>query len=94
VVFDDEVAQEIAELTAEYRAELPAKAKTIAAAIAARDRTTAAAIAHRLHGTAGSYGFAEVSAVGGEIEDALASDAPDWAAVDALLHKLTAAANR
>ena len=94
VTTDDDVETEIAELRRIYRAELPSKVATIANAVSARDRSVAAALAHRLRGTAGSYGFADVSAASGAIEDALASDEPDWSAVDAQVAELTAAAGR
>jgi HPt (histidine-containing phosphotransfer) domain-containing protein len=94
VTTDDEVEREIAELRRAYRAEVPSKVATIARAVQARDREGATTLAHRLRGTAGSYGLAEVSAVAGAIEDALTSTTPDWSAIDGYVAELTAAADR
>lgn len=74
----DDVERALAELRREYARELPAKVSAIVEALARNDRATATLLAHRLRGTAGSYGFAEVSAAAATIEAALeASDPPE-----------------
>ncbi len=66
----DELEAELAALRLEYAASLSPKARAIVVALAT-DREEARALAHRLRGTAGSFGFAEVSAAAGALEDAL-----------------------
>jgi diguanylate cyclase (GGDEF)-like protein len=69
------------ELAASYRAQLPGRLDTLAAALervrsSPDDRDTRTAlrkIAHELRGTAGSFGYHDVSDVAGRIEDALVS---------------------
>jgi len=72
----DEVDEELAALRRAYGRDLPAKARAVSEALAKDDRGTAALLAHRLRGTAGSYGFAEVSVAAGSIEDALGRNEP------------------
>ncbi|HMR04173.1 MAG TPA: Hpt domain-containing protein [Polyangiaceae bacterium] len=40
-------------------------------------------LAHKLHGTAGSYGYAQVSSAAGVLEAALERPEPDWTQIDA-----------
>ncbi len=92
---DEEIERELAALAAEYAAGLPGRAAEIAAAVARRDLEDARARAHRLRGTAGAYGFADVSDSAAAIEDALEATAPDWSAIDAHCARLVrSAANR
>ena len=101
---DDQAAKltaAVAELRAEYLPTVPAKLATLEALVRqARSngdddsRERLRALAHRLRGTMGSYGFAEIGAAVGRIEDALAPPrsgerAPDmW---DEIEHALQAA---
>ncbi len=39
-------------------------------------------LAHKLHGTAGSYGYAQVSSAAGVLEAALERSEPDWTQID------------
>jgi HPt (histidine-containing phosphotransfer) domain-containing protein len=69
------------ELRDAYAAELPGLIHALAALVeeaAAEAQAIPPALraAHRLRGTAGSYGFAEVGEVAGRIEDALDAGAP------------------
>jgi diguanylate cyclase (GGDEF)-like protein len=67
-----------------YAAALPEKLEELSRALAVardgtRERQAAKLLAHRLAGTAGSYGFAEVGAAAARIEGALAAGAePAW----------------
>jgi HPt (histidine-containing phosphotransfer) domain-containing protein len=75
-VSDDLLAEALAVLRAEYAAELPGLSRALAERVHAALRDVAAlpparAAAHRLAGTAGSYGFADVSAAASRIEVAL-----------------------
>ena len=72
----DEVAQALAALKAEYASALPERFGALRAALQ-RARTEAEGVeglrealvlAHKLHGTAGSYGFDAVSTVAGKLE--------------------------
>jgi HPt (histidine-containing phosphotransfer) domain-containing protein len=60
----------------EYRAKLPGKADRIEALVAAGDPAALAGYLHKLGGTAGSYGLAEVAdqalAIEGRLEDGAA----------------------
>ena len=84
----------LAELAAEYAAELPGLIDELARLVEAAAADPAAvprarAAAHRLRGTAGSYGFAAVGEAAGSIEDALEAGAADVSglvrALDALV---------
>lgn len=73
---DDDLEAELAALRVAYARDLPAKARAVAAAtrevVAEASRAAdAIAVAHRLRGTAGAYGYPEVSRAAGAIEDAL-----------------------
>lgn len=71
---DDDTAAAIAALSAEYSAKLPEKYQELAAATAKAQQGSPEALeealklAHRLHGTAGAYGFTQVSAAAGRLE--------------------------
>lgn len=58
------------ELVAAYRRDLPCKAVAIERAVADGDLARAEGLAHRLKGSAGMYGLAEVSDTAGLIEEA------------------------
>jgi diguanylate cyclase (GGDEF)-like protein len=83
----------------EFEGRLGVRFQELAAAIAAAKDGKAGAheeslrLVHRLRGTAGSYGFHEVSAAAAEIEDALRVKEPDWGVVGSLLHHMIATAN-
>ncbi|TPV94714.1 MAG: response regulator [Myxococcales bacterium FL481] len=49
---------------------------------------------HRLHGTAGSYGFSDISEIAGELELAVLAPRVDWGQVAALWRDLDAEARR
>ena len=71
----------LAALRAAYAADLPGLLRDLGAALdEAAEHPEAAATAcrqaHRIRGTAGSHGFGEVSAIAGEIEDALDEGRP------------------
>lgn len=73
---DEDLEAELAALRASYAESLPGKARAVAAAtrlaVSDPDRSAEAiALAHRLRGTAGAYGFREVSRAAGAIEEAL-----------------------
>jgi HPt (histidine-containing phosphotransfer) domain-containing protein len=76
----------LAEARTQFAASLPAKASEVASLVARASWEAARRAAHRLRGSAGSYGFAEVGAACGAIEEALvaASNAPDEPARAAL----------
>jgi HPt (histidine-containing phosphotransfer) domain-containing protein len=95
----NDFADRYAALCRTYAERLPARLLALRAQIDdARARRAPGALgeardsAHKLHGTAGSYGFAEVTAAFGAVERAIdelvargeAAD-PDWSAVDAAL---------
>ncbi len=76
-----------------FRSRLPARIAELQAAIErVRDDDTpeheARGLAHRLAGTAGSYGHAEVSTAARRLELALSTPV-DWPEVDAALHDLS-----
>jgi HPt (histidine-containing phosphotransfer) domain-containing protein len=82
----------LADLTAEYAAELPGLVEALAALVEAATMDPAvvpraSAAAHRLRGTAGSYGFAAVGEAAGSVEDALEAGATT---APALVHALAA----
>lgn len=98
---DDDTAAAIAALSAEYGAKLPEKYHELAAATARAQQGSPEALeealklAHRLHGTAGSYGFAQVSAASGRLEAGfrqLRSGSGSWDSVQTALQELMAAA--
>jgi HPt (histidine-containing phosphotransfer) domain-containing protein len=63
------------EILAHFLEDLAQAGGELGEAAAAEDVESLARLAHRLHGTAGSFGFAEVSARAGELESALRSGA-------------------
>jgi len=89
---DEGTRAALAELCAEYAAELPGLIDELArlaeAAVADPAAVPRARVAaHRLRGTAGSYGFAAVGEGAGSIEDALEAGVAD---VRALVRALDA----
>jgi HPt (histidine-containing phosphotransfer) domain-containing protein len=93
-----EIAEQLAALQRGYAGKLRARLDRLRADIARARHGDQSALedaareAHKLHGTAGSYGFAEVSEALGKIEVALeqmlatgAETPDDW---DAVLHAL------
>ncbi|WP_426755971.1 response regulator [Myxococcus sp. Y35] len=102
VDLEEDLAASIAALNAEYGARLKDKVAELEALLV-RVRSgerealaPACTVVHKLHGTAGSYGFAEVSLRAGELEAVLLparGGAPvDVAALDAAFRELAAAA--
>jgi HPt (histidine-containing phosphotransfer) domain-containing protein len=98
---NDDLDAELAALCAEYARALPDRAEAIARAVedARRDpslREAASALAHLLAGTAGSYGFAEVSAIARRLETGLDGGAePSTLAADVeALRKVSSEAAR
>ncbi|MBZ4334703.1 response regulator [Corallococcus sp. AS-1-12] len=89
----DDFAASLALLSADYGAKLPERLATLQALLGKGRHGDAAALdeaynaVHKLHGTAGSYGFRDVSIAAGALEDALrpvkTGGALDWARVDA-----------
>ncbi len=102
---DPSLLADLAELAAEYGARLGDKVRELSGAIE-RVRTGKALpeddaymLAHKLHGSAGTYGFSEVSAAAGRLERLLKpwrddSGPTDWSAVQASLQELTQLALR
>ena len=66
------------ELRDAYRDSVPAKLDEIDAALAARSLETARALAHRLAGTAGSYGMADLGAAASAIEARIDAGGDPW----------------
>jgi CheY-like chemotaxis protein len=98
---DDDTAAAIAALSAEYRDRLPEKYQELAAVTAQAQQGSPQALeealklAHRLHGTAGSYGFAQVSAAAGRLEAGfrqLLAGGGSWDTIHAALQELMTAA--
>ncbi|MFP2959035.1 response regulator [Myxococcus sp. 1LA] len=99
----DDLAASLAALNAEYGARLKEKVTALEALLVRGRGGDAAAleeaytVVHKLHGTAGSYGFTEVSIRAGQVEAALLparAGAPvDVAALDAAFRTLAAAAS-
>ena len=91
----DELENAFSALRRDYAASLPAKLDELAAALDEAERSGAPAalaqatsLAHRLAGTAGSYGLAEVSASASVLEEKLGGK--DFAAARAAFISLTA----
>ncbi|RKH62167.1 response regulator [Corallococcus llansteffanensis] len=90
---EDSFAASLALLSAEYGAKLPERLAALEAHLGRGRQGDAAAlteaygVVHKLHGTAGSYGFRDVSITAGRLEDVMRpvkEGGPlDWAAVDA-----------
>ncbi|MBN8470908.1 response regulator [Corallococcus exiguus] len=89
----DDFAASLALLSADYGAKLPERLAMLQALLGKGRHGDAAAmeeaysVVHKLHGTAGSYGFREVSITAGALEDVLrpvkTGGTLDWARVDA-----------
>jgi HPt (histidine-containing phosphotransfer) domain-containing protein len=93
----DDLQEILAALREGYAADLPALVASLAASIdLARREPSAESLraardqAHRIHGTAGSYGFAAAGKAAGRIEVAL--DAGAWEEIDDALAALRAEA--
>ncbi|WP_224242332.1 response regulator [Hyalangium gracile] len=100
-VADDDLAAAIAALSAEYGARLREKHQELADAVERAQLGVPEAmeeslkLAHKLHGTAGSYGFAQVSLAAGQVEKQLLQlrdGDGSWGAVHSALQELLAAA--
>ncbi len=65
---DEDYAREIAALTAEFRAGLPAQIDAIRAALQRADWDELKSLLHVLKGTAGSYGFARLTDMSAQVE--------------------------
>lgn len=92
-------------LSAEYATRLEGKVRELTAAIERARAGNAEALeeahqlAHKLHGTAGSYGFHAVSGAARNLETLLrrsrnGREAPDWSALEAARQELATAARR
>jgi diguanylate cyclase (GGDEF)-like protein len=94
----DDLAASLAALNAEYGARLREKVSGLEALLGrvrAGERGVmdeAYTVVHKLHGTAGSYGFAEVSAAAGRLEELLkpgrSGGAVDWGAAEGAFREL------
>ena len=102
---DAGLAADMAALSSEYGARLGEKVRELAETLERARAGKASAseeaymLAHKLHGTAGTYGFLPVSKAAGRLELQLrpARDkdgTPDWSAIQASLHELTQLALR
>lgn len=98
---DEETAAAIAALNAEYGARLPEKYRELENATARAKQGSPEAqeealkLAHTLHGTAGAYGFTQVSSAAGRLEAALRqlrTGAGNWDNVQTALQELMTAA--
>lgn len=99
---DDVLQSKVAALRAKYAATLPAQVESLAVAVRAWQAAPlngalavdAARIAHRLVGTSGSYGFAEVSDASRAIEGLVSVNTDALAAlrVDDAVNRLIVAA--
>ncbi|AGC49294.1 response regulator/GGDEF domain-containing protein [Myxococcus stipitatus DSM 14675] len=99
----DELAASLVALNAEYGARLKDKVEGLQTLLGeAREGNResleqASIITHKLHGTAGSYGFSEVSLAAGRLEDALRAGGDgarlDWGMVDVAFRELAATAS-
>ncbi len=89
----------LAAARAQFAASLPAKASEVASLVARGSWEEARRAAHRLRGSAGTYGYAELGAAFAAIEEALiaTANAPDpeaRAALDRMARTACAEANR
>ena len=73
----DDYATELAALTADFAAGLPASFAAITEALNAADGAALSALLHNLKGTAGSYGFSRVAALAADAEAAVSSGKMD-----------------
>jgi diguanylate cyclase (GGDEF)-like protein len=99
----DDVVDPLAALSAEYGARLGEKVRELTAAVEqAREGRTGAlenacALAHKLHGTAGAYGFGQVSTAAGRLEEGLGlarQGSMDWNALQSALQEVASVASR
>ncbi len=67
---------EFAALVANYTRKLPLLGREVQAALDAGDLAKVAVFAHRLRGTAVSYGFPDLGAKAGAVEDAIRGEQP------------------
>ena len=74
---DSDYTRVLAALTAEFRAGLPATLSAIERALQTGDTATLTSLIHTLKGTAGSYGFAQITALAAEVEVSLRAGRPD-----------------
>jgi signal transduction histidine kinase/CheY-like chemotaxis protein len=74
---DDAYARELAGLTAEFVAGLPATFDAIDCAVRVADWAALGALLHTLKGTAGSYGFAPITAMARDVERQLEAGRTD-----------------
>ena len=72
-IAQDDYAAELAQLTADFAAGLPATFAAIDAAVRSASWKTVGSLLHSLKGTAGSYGFVGVASITAEAERMLAS---------------------
>jgi PAS domain S-box-containing protein len=73
-----EPSSELAEITAEFVAGLPARAAALEQSLAQKDIDTLVVLSHRLKGTAGGFGFPAITAAAAELEaSAKAHEPPD-----------------
>ncbi len=79
-IADGDFAREMAVLTEEFRAGLPATLQAITAAADSADWQALKMLVHTLKGTAGSYGFAGITQLAAEVDAELAADRPREAA--------------
>jgi diguanylate cyclase (GGDEF)-like protein len=99
----DDLAASLAALNAEYGSRLREKVsglEGLLGRVRAGEREVmeeAYTVVHKLHGTAGSYGFADVSAAAGRLEEVLkpgrAGGPVDWAAAEGPFRELAALAS-
>lgn len=71
VIRDPAIAQLLAEARAQFAAALVARVDELRELVQARAWDGARGAAHKLRGSTGTYGFAELSAACGDIEDQL-----------------------
>jgi CheY-like chemotaxis protein len=74
---EDDYTRELRALTEEFCAGLPSTLSAIARAAESADWSALKALVHTLKGTAGSYGFPQITAMAAEVEAQLASDQTD-----------------
>ena len=70
---EDEYTRELRALTEEFCAGLPSTLNAISRASEAADWPALKSLVHTLKGTAGSYGYPQITAMAGEVEGQLAS---------------------
>jgi HPt (histidine-containing phosphotransfer) domain-containing protein len=87
---DPAIEELLAAARRQFAVSLPSKAADVEALVARGAWAEARRAAHKLRGSAGTYGFAEVGAAAGAIEDTLleGKDAPDAGARDRIALRL------